>query len=40
MVIHVAGPFQRSGNMNVIRACIEGGVAYMDDCDDAAYSRG
>lgn len=40
LVVHTAGPFQRSSNFNVIEAAIELRIPYMDVCDDTTYSEG
>lgn len=39
LVVHTAGPFQRRTECDVLEACIEAGVPYMDVCDDADYSQ-
>lgn len=39
LVVHTAGPFQRSGNFNVLEAAIGLKVPYMDVCDDTEYSK-
>jgi saccharopine dehydrogenase-like NADP-dependent oxidoreductase len=39
LVVHTAGPFQRSQNFNVIEAAVALKVPYIDVCDDTAYSE-
>lgn len=39
LVIHAAGPFQRSENHTVLQKAIEAKVAYLDVCDDMDYSE-
>lgn len=39
LVIHTAGPFQRSENFAPIEAAIEARVPYIDVCDDTTYSE-
>lgn len=38
LVIHTAGPFQRSKDLSVLEACIAVGTPYVDVCDDQDYS--
>lgn len=38
LVIHTAGPFQRSKDLSVLEACIAVGTPYIDVCDDQDYS--
>lgn len=38
IVIHTAGPFQRSKDLSVIEACIAVGTPYIDVCDDQDHS--
>lgn len=38
LVIHTAGPFQRSKDLSVLEACIAMGTPYIDVCDDQDYS--
>lgn len=40
LVIHTAGPFQRSKNYNVLEAALATKTAYIDVCDDTPYSEG
>jgi saccharopine dehydrogenase-like NADP-dependent oxidoreductase len=40
LVVHTAGPFQRSSNFNVVEAAIDLKIPYMDVCDDTTYSEG
>jgi saccharopine dehydrogenase-like NADP-dependent oxidoreductase len=40
VVLHTAGPFQRSTNYNVMEAALETGTPYVDVCDDTSYSEG
>ena len=37
LVLHTAGPFQRSTNFNVIEAAIAQRTPYIDVCDDTTY---
>ncbi len=40
LVVHAAGPFQGRGTCDVLAAALEAGVpAYLDVCDDTAYSQ-
>ncbi len=39
LVVHTAGPFQRSSNWNVLEAAIETKTPYIDVCDDSEYSE-
>ncbi|MEW5311277.1 MAG: hypothetical protein WDW38_003005 [Sanguina aurantia] len=39
LVIHTAGPFQRTENHSVIEAAIAARVPYIDVCDDTPYSE-
>lgn len=39
LVIHTAGPFQRTDNHSVLEAAIKGKVAYIDVSDDLEYSE-
>ena len=39
LVVHTAGPFQGRSQPDLLRACIEAGVAYCDVCDEFALSR-
>eukprot|EP00466_Bigelowiella_natans_P014870 jgi/Bigna1/126155/aug1.2_g863 len=34
LVIHTAGPFQQKKENEVLSACLEAGIAYVDVCDD------
>lgn len=38
LVIHTAGPFQRSKDLSALEACIAVGTPYVDVCDDQDYS--
>ena len=40
VVVHAAGPFQRSRNYAVLEAAMATGVSYVDICDDAEYAKG
>lgn len=40
LVIHTAGPFQRSKNYNVLETAIDTKTPYLDVCDDTTYSKG
>jgi hypothetical protein len=40
LVIHTAGPFQRSKNYAVLEAAIASSTGYIDVCDDTAYAEG
>ncbi|GLI71627.1 hypothetical protein VaNZ11_016899 [Volvox africanus] len=40
LIIHTAGPFQRSKNYAVLEAALETRTAYIDVCDDTPYSEG
>ena len=40
LVVHTAGPFQRSKNYNVIESALATKTAYIDVCDDTPYSEG
>ena len=39
LVIHAAGPFQRTENHSVLEQAIEERVAYLDVCDDLHYAE-
>lgn len=39
LVVHTAGPFQRTRNHKVLEAAIAGKVPYVDVCDDLPYSE-
>ena len=39
LVVHTAGPFQGRSQPDLLRACLEAGVAYCDVCDEFALSR-
>jgi len=39
LVIHTAGPFQRTSNHKVLEQAIACKVPYMDVCDDLPYSE-
>ena len=39
LVIHAAGPFQRSTNHAVLEQAIRSRVPYLDVCDDLEYSE-
>ncbi len=39
LVIHTAGPFQRSSNYAVLEAALDTRTPYIDVCDDTAYSE-
>lgn len=39
LVLHTAGPFQHSTNVNVIEAALETRTPYVDVCDDTTYSE-
>lgn len=39
LVIHAAGPFQRTDNVNVLESAIETKTAYIDVCDDSHYAE-
>lgn len=38
LVVHSAGPFQQTGNCNVLEAAIRTKTAYLDVCDDTSYA--
>ncbi|KAG2451617.1 hypothetical protein HYH02_003398 [Chlamydomonas schloesseri] len=40
LVIHTAGPFQRSKNYAVLEAAIASGTGYIDVCDDTPFAEG
>ena len=40
VVVHAAGPFQRSRSYAPLEAAMEAGVSYVDICDDAEYAKG
>ncbi|EFJ44432.1 hypothetical protein VOLCADRAFT_95342 [Volvox carteri f. nagariensis] len=40
LVIHTAGPFQRSKNYAVLEAALDTRTPYIDVCDDTPYSEG
>ncbi|GFR50296.1 hypothetical protein Agub_g12486 [Astrephomene gubernaculifera] len=40
LVIHTAGPFQRSANYSVLQAALDRRTAYIDVCDDTHYAEG
>jgi len=40
VLVHAAGPFQRSRSYAPLEAAMEAGVSYVDVCDDAEYAKG
>lgn len=40
VLVHAAGPFQRSRSYAPLEAAMETGVSYVDICDDAEYAKG